>query len=155
LNAFYQGTLISFESYDASKAALDALYGDDTFNRGTDRAKSTVKKQGFVIRQLIIKTGGAFAIRQYVSSKDHIYILTAASRKGETAEMRRFLDSLEIRAESDSGPTPVPAVVPFSKLHSEDVQLQMQLEDNSPEPDKNGLKATPKADDPAIEKVII
>lgn len=94
VNAFADGTLVSVESYNAFEGALDAIYDRDSL-RKSDIVTSKTKASGYTIRQITKKADEFYMIRRYFNSKDQIYILTAASRTGETPTMRRFLDSVE------------------------------------------------------------
>ena len=153
LNAFVNGTLVSFESYEAKKGALSAIFAGDTYTK-ENLVKSSVQKLGYIIRQTIGNNGEAYFVRQYFNSKSHIYILTAASRTGETQEIRHFLDSLRLTA--NTFPVQDPSAIYFSKLRASDVGVEMKLEkDASPKPQKNPITATEKDDDKTKKKLAI
>ena len=156
LNTFFQGSLLSFEMYDAKKGALDALYHDDTYDKGDNQIKTTIKNGTYSIKQVVTKGAKSYVIRQYFASKNHIYILTAAARNGETTEMRRFLDSLEVREDTSTGSPSGQSSTPFSKLHVEDIPIEMRLEDAKAAADKKDPKnTTPRAPDPTVDSVVI
>lgn len=90
LNAYPEKTLVSFESYKANKKALDIMREQDK-KKGKS---SEFKRENYSVKQVVIQTDKSYTVRQYFNSKDYIYILTAASREGETQIMKRFLDSL-------------------------------------------------------------
>jgi len=104
LNAYPEKTLVSFESYKANKEALDILQELDK-----RKGKSSKFKRGnYSIKQVVIKTDKSYTVRQYFNSKDYVYILTAASRKGETQIMKRFFDSLIFDPDStEKNPTAI------------------------------------------------
>lgn len=131
LTSLVDGTLIGFECYEAGKQSLDALYDDETYKR-TDMIKSEIKGPGYTIKQLVLKVKNSYAIRQYFLSKNNIYILTAASRSGETATMRRFLDSLQFAP--DGGQKTLINAKPLSGLPVTDVALDYDLNATYPEP---------------------
>jgi len=87
------GTIISFECYEGDKKALDVMLDSDSFTKAKV-VKSEIKRANFSIKQMIRSTKQYYMICQYFYSKKHIYVLTTASRNGETVSMRRFLDSL-------------------------------------------------------------
>ena len=153
VNAYIHGTLVSFETYDAKKGAVEAIYKGDVYGK-EDLAKSTLQKSGYAIRQTVANSGNTYIVRQYFSSKKHIYVLTAASRNGETQEIRRFLDSLGFAA--DTGRTQNPTSVSFSKLPNSDVAVEMHLEKDAPQNRKNTLPlGSAKDDDKTMKKLVI
>ena len=93
LNAYESGTLLSLETYEAGKGALSAIYEGDLSNN-KDAKKAELKRNEYKLKQLVSNSEKSYVIRQYFNSKKYIYVLTAASRTGETEQMRRFLDSL-------------------------------------------------------------
>lgn len=105
LKTFVDGTLVSIERYHASKSALSRLYETDKARSGLISDGSETRSTGAKFRQVISKTDQFYAVRQYFYTKDHAYVLTTASRDGETAIMRRFLDSITVLTKP---PTAVP-----------------------------------------------
>jgi len=125
LNAYYDKTLISFESYEASANALKGIVRDDK-NRG-NYSKLTIN--GSSIEQIITKSDDFYSIRWYFSSKKFIYILTAAA-KTENQRMKRFLDSLIFKPINKE---PIdPKISTFSKLRV----TQIKIDDLQKEADK-------------------
>lgn len=108
LNAYFDGTLISVELYEESQETLDRFIADDsskTLVKEVKKTLSKIKKDDISIRQIIQETQDSYMIRQYFRSNKYVYILTAASRKGETLAMRRFLDSLLIKEKAKNFPS--------------------------------------------------
>lgn len=130
LNAYAEKTLISFESYKAKKAALDVIRDDDDDNGKTSEIKLA---DGLRIKQILTKTDKFYVVRQYFHSEDYIYILTAASRSGETATSKRFLDSLVYKSLSadKTGNNLISGAIPFSSLNTSRIEI-----DENPEPIK-------------------
>ncbi len=149
LNSFQEKTLISFESYKASKKALNAIREND----GGNGKSSEIQRDNFTIKQISIKTDKSYTVRQYINSKNYIYILTAASRNGETAAMKRFLSSLVFKSpdSATSGTAPVAGAIPFSALKTSQIEL-----DENPAPHKKPDKShTSQSTAEDIESVII
>lgn len=92
-NSYDNGSLLSFEIYEAKRGALDAFYDHDTFKR-KDIKTSTIKNADFTIKEIVTNNGDYYCVRRYFASKNNIYILTTGSRIGETTETKRFLESL-------------------------------------------------------------
>ena len=107
LNAYPEKTLVCFESYQADKKVLDIIRSENK------RKSSELKREGYVIKQVVIRTDKSYMVRQYFNSKTHIYVLTVASRTGETKTMKRFLDSLVFNPNSTQLN---PTAIQFSKL---------------------------------------
>ena len=122
LNAIVDGDLVSFERYAAEKRALERIY-DLESSRKEVTDTNDVKRDTIKIRQLISKTDNYYVIRQYFATKDHVYVLTAMSRGGETPTMKRFLESLVVTARGDAKPADATA---FSQLHSVTVEIDDQ-----------------------------
>jgi hypothetical protein len=114
LSSYQDKTLVSFEFYEDEKKMLDRLYESAKVNRVNDESNKTaveIKGSGFSIRQVTEKSTDFFMIRQFFHSKKYIYILTAASRDGETKTMRKFLDSLIFKPDTkDPVETKIPAM---------------------------------------------
>jgi TonB family protein len=100
LNAFHDGTLVSFETYQSKKGALDTFYEHDKrISKNVTVDFSEIKNNGTTIKQIVTKTDKYYCLRQFFHSKSNIYILTAASENGVNATIKRFLDSLVFRAD--------------------------------------------------------
>lgn len=89
-NSYQEKTLVTFEIYKANKKVLDIIRDDDK----RDGKSSEIQNGIFKLKQVLLKTDDYYAVRQYFSSANYIYILTAASRNGETSAMKRFFNSL-------------------------------------------------------------
>lgn len=150
LNAYREKTLLSFESYRANKKALNIIR-----ERDEENGKSTdIQRDGFSIKQIIIKTDKSYTIRQYISSKNNIYILTAASRIGETSAMKRFLNSLTVKSPDAAKPenNTISGAVLFSALKTSQIEI-----DESPEPYKkpDAAKPAPPASDNDLPLLLV
>lgn len=138
LNAIIDGCLLSFERYEADKRAIDRIYESDDSRKNVSK-KGNANRDGIKIKQLVSKTDVSFVIRQYFSTKKHVYVLTAGSRSGETETINRFLNSLVVRngasgIADDGG-------ISLSKLP----RLKVEIDTNSPKP--------PKTTDPDKDKL--
>ena len=125
------GSLLSFEMYEAKRGALDALYDQDSHKRENIKV-STIKNPDFSIKQIFTVSDDYYCVRRFFYSKNNIYILTAASRDGETAEVKKFLDSLEFHP--DSRETPSNGAAKLSSLKVTDISVGSDLK--APEPQK-------------------
>ena len=78
LNAFYEKTLLSFEIYktDSPKAVADTIADRDE----KSGKQSEVKIGEAKFKQVVLEKGNRYAVRRFYTSKDYVYILTAASR---------------------------------------------------------------------------
>ncbi len=103
-NAYTEHTLVSFEQYKASLRVLEILEEGSESSAKKQKATeglSEIKKDGYKLKQLISKTDKHYTVRQYFYSKNYIYVLTASSREGETAAMKRFFNSLVFKPDLD------------------------------------------------------
>jgi len=94
VNAYNEGTLVSIETYSAYETALDVIYEKDTVRKANIQTSKT-ELPNYSVRNVIVKNDEYYMIRRYFNSKDQIYILTAASRNGETDVIRHFLESVD------------------------------------------------------------
>lgn len=131
LNAFQNNTLLSFESYEAKKKALESIYEMDKSNV-QDTKTTTIRRGNATIKQLVIKTDIYFCVRQYFSSKNSIYVLTAATRNEENETMKRFLDSLIFNP--DSKETPNTTITAYTSLKITAVNLIASKKENENTP---------------------
>ncbi|MBA2621243.1 MAG: energy transducer TonB [Acidobacteria bacterium] len=147
-NSFTEKTLIAFESYKAGKKALNAIIEQDARNGKTSEIRL---RSGASVKQVLIKTDKFYTVRQYLFSKNYIYILTAASRNGETPAMKRFLNSLVFKPESSG--SAIDDVVLFSALKTSQIEI-----DENPEPlkkpDKSPTVSLPVRDE-SVEPLTI
>jgi len=151
LNAYREKTLLSFESYRASKKALNSVRDNERVNGKS----SEIQREGFSIKQILIKTDKSYTIRQYFNSKNYIYILTAASRNGETAVMKRFLNSLIFKLPDSAKPEDnrIAGAIPFSALKISPIEIV-----ENPEPYKkpdNQKPTTPPTDENALPLLLV
>ncbi len=123
LNAVIEGSLISFERYEGRKDTLERLNELDKQHAQSVK-KGEIKRDGVSIKEIIQKSSEFYSVRQYFHTANHIYLLTAASRLGETPEIIRFLDSLIIKKQTTDKSSEV--VVLLSNL----IQTQVILETN-------------------------
>lgn len=149
LNAFYEKTLLSFEIYktDSPKAVADTIADRD---EKSDK-QSEVKIGEAKFKQVVLEKGNRYAVRRFYTSKDYVYILTAASREGETATMKRFLDSLRLKAgklqiEPAQAVNSAVKTVSFSGLKAFRLEIEQTPEPPKKPDDKNTAK-TPLARD--------
>lgn len=148
LNAYPEKTLVSFESYKANKKALDTMRKQDSKNGKS----SEFKHENYSLKQVVIKTDKSYTVRQYFSSKNYIYVLTASSHEGETQIMKRFLDSLVFNPNSTEKN---PNAIQFANLKVTIPEL-----DPNPPPIKaadksSGPKPKPPKDENALPIVIL
>jgi hypothetical protein len=147
-NSFTEKTLIAFESYKAGKKALNAVREQDERNGKTSEIRL---KDGTSVKQVLIKTDKSYTVRQYLFSKNYIYILTAASRNGETPALKRFLDSLVFKPTGSDSSTDNAAS--FSALKTSQIEF-----DENPEPLKKPDKShpvLPPVKDESVESLMI
>jgi hypothetical protein len=96
-NSYTEHTLISFESYKANQKALEVIETDDESLAKWQKDSvewTESQKDGYKIKQLIVKNDKQYTVRQYFFSKTRIFALVASSRLGETKAMKQFFDSL-------------------------------------------------------------
>jgi hypothetical protein len=138
LNAVVDHCLVSIERFTGTKKGLDAL-------RDGEKAKNETKteiKGSVPIKQTVFSTDFSYVVRQFLTVNDHVYVLTAGSRAGEQAVMRRFLDSFHV---FQSTPTKLrDGVVPLSKLKITTVTVDADLSSPLPAPTKQVMPPPPK-----------
>jgi TonB family protein len=147
LSSVKDGALISFEVYDGSKRAVDALYDQDAFAKD-GRTVTELKNSGVKIKQVVNKTDRYYSIRQFFSTKKHVYVLTAAHRTGEAANMRRFLDSVRIALENTAAASDG-SVKRFSDLKVTDVKVEFDAPPTADAAKANQI--TRPAPDPTVK----
>lgn len=146
LNSYRKNTLLSFERYKVGK--INNAESVETKDKAVEnpltervlkeiedeiplyannpkKQMSLIEKDGNKIDQIIRKNKDQTTIRQYFFSNDFIYILTASSRNGETAEMKRFFDSLKF------SPNFKVQSVKNAKLFSKLKQTKIEIKDSS------------------------
>ena len=146
LTAFVNGTLVSFEAYDGSKSAFDAICDNDAFDKnGRTEVNKNIGKTK--IKEITNSTDKYYSIRKFINTKSHIYVLTGASRTGETKEMTHFFDSLVLNdglAAGNNG-------VIFSAMERYTVKIEYAL--GSSNDDLKSPKSP--ADDPSIKPAVV
>jgi TonB family protein len=157
LNAYQEKTLLSFESYKASKSAADTIRERD----GKKGESSEIKRDGYHVKQIVIRNENSYTVRQYFNSKNYIYILTAASRNGETPTLKRFLDSLVFKP-SEAKTNQALAVesklktISFSALKATPIEVDANPQPlKKPDASNNALPASPVKDENAFPLVIL
>jgi len=121
LNTYREKTLISFESYKTKRNVADIFRDRDSRNGES----SEIKRNGFSVKQISIKNDKFYVIRQYISTKNYVYVLTAASRNGETPAMKHFLESLELKplVSKNSPNNLIPNATLFSALRVSPIEF--------------------------------
>jgi Gram-negative bacterial TonB protein C-terminal len=139
-NSYFEHTLLSFETYKASKSALEAIKKSDERNTSKQNSSnnwSEIKQDNYKIKQLISKNDKHYTVRKYFHSKQYIYVLTASSRLGETSAMKHFFESLTFKPDATG------------KLSSKDTRFpnlkatQIEYEENFEKPKKDDKTTTP------------
>lgn len=157
LNAFHEKTLLSFESYKASKSGLDKIRERDS-GKGES---SEIKREGYRIKQIIIKNDNSYTVRQYFNSKNYIYILTAASRDGETPALKRFLDSLVFNSSGAKTTQAAPLdaklkIISFSTLKATPIEVDANPQLlKKPDGANNDSSALPTKDKKSLPLVVL
>jgi len=145
LTAYHDGSLLSFEIYDAERQALDAMYDRD---KESDSWTSGPKlKIGDTIIKQLVWTGGSevYAAARYFYVGGKAVVVLAASRKGLTPTITHFLDSIVL--ENASGMRAAVGSVNLSQLKRSDLAIEVKLE---PPPNSVPAPTTvvpPKRDD--------
>ena len=118
LNAYLDKTLISVETYRGGKSALNALR---LLNKESGEI-SEIREDGYIVKKVVVKTDQSYSVIKYLQSKDYVYILTAASRTGETPAMKRFFDSLVFKPDAKI-PAGTQKVTAFSELSVTPIEM--------------------------------
>lgn len=142
-SAFVENTLISFECYEAGKGGFETTIDIDK----SKYEVSETEEKSVKIKQIVEKTSDYLLVRKYFRAKDFFYIVTAASRKGETPAMKRFLDSIIFNANS-SAPNKPKFNFPDLKISKLEIEVKEDLKYTIP---KDTKPAAPK--DPNITPV--
>lgn len=146
LNAFREKTLLSFEVYETNRSKDVADIFIDREEKNGE--KSEIKLGELKIKQILIQKDGLYAVRRFLTSKTHLYVLTAASRNGETAVIKRFLDSvafktMDTKSAQDQMNETKTASVLFSALKVSQLEI-----DQNPEPFKKSIAKKSKPSTP-------
>ena len=118
-NAYAEKTLISVESYKASKGGLDIIFEQDN----KSGKKDSFKLGDLKVRRIVNETDKFYSARWYFDLGDFIYILTAASRNGETSAMKRFFESIEVKRLKPETAQNISSAIPFSKLKASPIEI--------------------------------
>ena len=141
LNSYTEKTLLSIETYEANKDALRTFYKSHRTGKISD-----FKLNSSVAKEHIDKQNNFYSKTFYFYSKKYIYIITAASRNGETMAMKHFFDSIMFNSDNKTDS----AIVPFSSLRLTTIDLKITNESEA----KTGKKVeTPK--DNSLSSLII
>jgi hypothetical protein len=136
LNGIKNGTLISVERYVASKDALTNLYEHDRKTAKVVADTSEARASGLKYRRVVWKTDKFYSVRQYFYTKDHAYVLIAASRDGETPEMLHFFDSVSVQVKPPQAVTNT--ATQFSRLRHSKVLIDDLTNQPTPTPPAGG-----------------
>lgn len=139
LNSVSGKTLFSVESYKSDKSAISVLYDHDDRLVTADGEDKTAgfKIQDVKIKSRTFKNEKYFRTRWYFYYGGYSYVLTAASRNGETPEMKHFFDSVLFnKTKTTADQTPV---IAFSKLNFTSLEIDESLTKNKP--DENDPKS--------------
>lgn len=145
VNAYVQDSLISLEIYKGGRDAFESIY--ESVQRGRETTKETrLKLDKLEIKQFSGKSSHYFSLTQMFFSHGHVYVLTAASRNGETPAMGRFLSSVKFDARKDFTPDP-------SALRVSDLELTDIIIGRDPEIKNENSSGKPKS--PAAEQAML
>jgi TonB family protein len=147
LTAYQNGTLLSFEAFDGDKAAFQALYDDDAYD--DEGRKTSEKKIGDIkIKEVRNSTKDHYAVRRFIRTEKNIYILTAATRSGESSDMNRFLNSVKMDRSTNASDD---VAVKFSQLISQNPKISFD-EQKSFTPVK--VPASKQPQDPSVKPAV-
>lgn len=118
-NAYTEKTLINIENYKAVKGGLDTILERDKKSGKTD----SFKLNDIKVKRNVNASDKFYSVRWYFDLGDHIYILTAASRNGETPVMKRFFESIEVKKLKSKTVQNDVSSVPFSKLKAAPIEI--------------------------------
>ncbi len=149
LRAFHEKTLLSFESYKASKKDLDALREKESRNGKTVE----IKESDYKIKQVVFETKDSYTVKKYFNSKNYIYVLTASTRNGETRATKRFFDSMIFKPDVKVPESTLKAVS-FSALKATPIEIETKPT-KLPPPDNQSDQPTTFEKDENITKLII
>jgi Gram-negative bacterial TonB protein C-terminal len=155
LNVYFEHTLLSFETYEAENRCLDLIEdANETsakWQKATDK-KSEIKEIGYKIKQHVSKNDTQYTVRRYFRSKKYIYILTASSRSGETAIMKRFFDSLVFKPDVDSKIRSGDSRFPDMKVTPIIYEEKFETSEKNDKPPVSAKLSTP---DPTLKNLLI
>lgn len=122
LTANHKESMLSVEFYKENKSILSELYERDKYKFDKEELKEEkFERNGTTFKQFSRKHQDYYIVRQYFASKDYIYILTAASRNGETESIKHFVES--VKFDSVKTTTIDPNLQKFSNLLSTAIEI--------------------------------
>lgn len=151
ISSFVDNTLINLEVYEGGKYAYESILRSDKQIWGT-RTEPDFEFGKVKLKRFIKKTEDYFAVTELFNSHGQIYILTAASRNGETSVMKRFLAS--VKYNSENLVTQSSDMTRISDLKSTEIQIEIKLEDEEIGKPPKQMFDQP-TDDTSIQKLII
>lgn len=138
-----EDTLVSFESYQASKSFLDEFIDSDSLKIGNNEVTLKKNKKGEIeFKELNIKSNDSFLIRRYFYLEKNIYIFTAVSMKGKTAVMTKFLDSIDFKTKSTNNNVPIPKISGLAMTQIEIISKNVKPIEDSEKYNKNRPSAS-------------
>lgn len=137
VNAYKEATLLSVETYEVQKGAIKAFY---PFNK---KAKefTDFKLDTLTAKQYVEKNDKFYSKSMYFYTKKQIFVITAASRIGETSVMKHFFDSIIYNPNTKNQPKS--EAIAFSSLKVAMIDLQF--------PKEAEVKIEEKSETPKIE----
>ncbi len=138
-----EDTQVSFESYQASKSFLNEFIDSDSLKIGNNEVTVKKNKQGEIeFKELNIKSDDSYLIRRYFYLGKNICIFTAASRKGKTALMTKFLDSIEFKTRLTNNNVSIPKISSLAMTQVEIVSKGVKPIEDSEKYNKNRPSAS-------------
>ncbi|MEO6588054.1 MAG: energy transducer TonB [Pyrinomonadaceae bacterium] len=147
LNSLSGKTLFSVESYKSDKSVISVLNNqDDRMMKADGEGKSgSFKIQDVKIKSRNFKNEKYFWTRWYFYYGGYSYVLTAASRNGETPEMKRFFDSVLFNKTKFTADQT--SAIAFSKMNFTSLEIEESMPENKPDENKlNPVKTDEKQD---------
>ncbi len=117
LSSWINGSLVSFESYETQNAGSIS----SQLREPEEGKKSKLKIGNRKAYKYVRSTPGGYSVRLHIKTRKRIFIITAASRKDETPEIKRFLDSIEISS-SDAKATNASSIRSAPKIFLADLK---------------------------------
>jgi hypothetical protein len=150
LNSYHENTLLSFECYEAESGGLKMFIESDKAAGNYSEMKSGTT----TIKKVVLKTDKFYSVRQYFNSKKFIYVLTAASKEGETPTIKRFLNSLvfkpDVKEKLDANGTS------FSNLKITSVKIDFaERKQNQPQNNQDTFNKQSNDEDKNLNKLVI
>lgn len=148
LNAYKEATLLSVETYESQKDAIKAFYPFKKNKELTDFKLNTL-----TAKQYVEKNDNFYFKSLYFHTKKQIFVITAASRKGETAVMKHFFDSIIYNPNSKNQVKS--EAISFSSLKVSMIDLQFPKEEETKIEKKNETPKIEKRKDESLNKFTI